>query len=84
MFVEEFVAESTVEALDTTVLRRFSRIDYDKGTPIGGEKQLAVSREFRMRPSYLETARGENTKRIITDCMRDAQVLDKYLLDIIP
>ena len=27
MFVEEFVAESTVEALDTAVLRRFSRID---------------------------------------------------------
>ena len=26
MFVEEFVAESTVEALDTAVLRRFSRI----------------------------------------------------------
>ena len=26
-FVEEFVAESTVEALDTAVLRRFSRID---------------------------------------------------------
>ena len=27
MFVEEFVAESTVEALDTAVLRRLSRID---------------------------------------------------------
>ena len=27
MFVEEFVAEPTVEALDTAVLRRFSRID---------------------------------------------------------
>ncbi len=39
-------------------------------------------RTWAQGPSDSETARGENAKRIITDCMRDAGILDKYELDI--
>ncbi len=41
-------------------------------------------RTWAQGPSDSETARGENAKRIITDCMRDAGILDKYQLDIFP
>jgi len=41
-------------------------------------------RTWAQGPSDSETARGENAKRIITDCMRDAGILEKYQLDIFP
>ncbi len=49
--------------------------------------QAEWERRFRtwaQGPSASETARGDNARRIISDCMRDAGILDKYELDIFP